>query len=165
MGVTIIEDTRQQKGKHEHKNEWWGREGVSIVRSKLAFGDYALPPKIAIDSKKDIQELAFDIDQCHKRFRAECVNARDAGCQLIVLVENTDGVKTLEDLAKWREPSDSFAKRKCASRRIEGSRLAKACCTMSERYAVRFVFCHPSEAAALILKLLKNGGDGDADTA
>lgn len=164
MGVTIIEDSRQQKGKHEHKNERWERDGVSIVRSKLAWGDYALPPVVSVDSKKDIQELASDIDQQHARFRRECIGARDAGCQLVVLVENEDGVRSLADLARWRENSADFAKRKHAVRRLEGSRLAKACATMQQKYGVRFEFCHPSEAAARIVEILlteRGGADGD----
>lgn len=163
MDVTIIEDSRQQKGKHEHKNEWWGREGVSIVRSKLAWGDYALPPIVSVDSKKDIQELAADIDQQHARFRRECIGARDAGCQLVVLTENLDGVRNLADLSKWRESLDSFKKRKRAVRPIDGARLAKACATMQERYGVMFEFCHPSEAAKRITEILLSRGGARND--
>lgn len=158
MGVTIIEDSRQQSGKHDHKNEWWGREGVSIIRHKLAFGDYALPPVVSVDSKKDIQELASNIDQQHARFRNECVAARDAGCQLVILVENLDGVRSLADLALWKESQESFMRRKRAVRPLDGRRLAKACQTMSDRYGVRFEFCRPEESAARITEILLEGG-------
>lgn len=166
MAVTIIEDTRQQANKHEYKNEWWGREGVSIVRSKLAFGDYALPPAVSVDTKKDIQELATNIDQQHARFRNECVAARDAGCQLVVLVENTEGVHSLADLACWQESEESFIRRKRAIRPLEGKRLAKACQTMTDRYGVRFEFCRPEESAKRIVEILMGGAhyaeDGSA---
>lgn len=157
MALTLIEDTRQQTGKHDAKNEWWGSEGVSIVRSKLAFGDYALPPVVSVDTKKDIAELAMDIDQQHDRFRAECVGARDAGCKLVILVENVDGVSNLVDLANWVESREQFAKRRNAVRRISGARIAKACSTMSRKYGVTFEFCHPGDAAKRVIEILTEG--------
>ena len=154
MALTIIEDTRQQAGKHEAKREWWGREGVSIVRSKLAFGDYALPPAVSVDTKMSIAELAMDIDQQHERFRAECSGAKEAGCLLVVLVENDDGVRDLAGLAAWNESPAQFAVRKRAVRRLEGARLAKACMTMQRRYGVRFEFCAPGDAARRVVEIL-----------
>lgn len=166
MGVTIICDTRQQAGKHEHKNEWWGREGVSTIRSKLAFGDYALPPVVSVDSKKDIQELASNISQQHDRFKRECIAARDAGCQLVILVENTEGVRSLADLSFWQESQESFMRRKRAVLPLDGMRLAKACQTMTDRYGVRFEFCRPEESAKRIVEILMGGAhyaeDGSA---
>lgn len=158
MGLTLIEDTRQQRGKHDAKNEYWASEGVRVVRSKLAFGDYAAMHLASVDTKKDIAELAFDIDQQHERFRAECAGARDAGCLLVVLVENEDGVRSLADLAAWRESAEQFAKRKRAVRKLEGSRLAKACATMSRKYGVRFEFCAPEDAARRVVEILTEGG-------
>lgn len=158
MALTIIEDTRQQAGKHEAKREWWEREGVAVVRSKLAFGDYALPPAASVDTKMSIAELAMDIDQQHERFRAECAGARDAGCALVILVENDDGVRDLASLAAWRESDRQFALRKRAVRRIDGSRLAKACMTMHRKYGVRFEFCAPGEAARRVIEILTEEG-------
>ena len=161
-GLTIIEDTRQQAGKHDEKHEGWAAAGVAVIRSKLAHGDYALPPVVSVDTKKDVYELAMDIDQCHERFRDELKGARDAGTQLVVLVENTDGVSSLQDLAGWSESRRHFRMRKSKSgnqkaRRIEGERLAKACVTMEKRYGVRFEFCRPEEAAARVVQILLRG--------
>lgn len=164
MGVTILEDSRQQANQHEVKHEAWRSTNVSIVRCKLAWGDYILPPPCSVDTKRNIAELAQNIDQQHARFRRECIGARDAGCQLVILVENEDGVTDLQSLMRWRESTADFAKRKGAQRRYEGSRLAKACATMTERYGVLFEFCHPSEAAARIVEILlteRGGADGD----
>lgn len=154
----LIEDTRNQVGRHAAKNERWAAEGVAVVRSKLAFGDYALAPPVAVDTKRSIQELAMDIDREHDRFRRECVGARDAGCRLVVLTENSDGVSTLSQLAAWVEPDESFRRRRHAVRKISGLRIAKACMTMSERYGVEFAFCAPDEAADEILRILAGGG-------
>lgn len=155
MAKVLIEDTRNKPGKHAGKNEAWKADGVAVVRSKLPWGDYCLVPPVAVDTKMDIQELHADITQQHDRFKRECVGAREAGCQLVILVENRDGIRCLADLAAWSESEYSFKRRKRAQRPIDGGRLAKACATMSERYGVRFEFCKPTDAAARILEILE----------
>lgn len=157
----IQEDTRQQRhsgDKHSAKHEGWAAAGVAVVRSKLAFGDYALVPAASVDTKRSIQELAQDVFQQHDRFRRELVGARDAGTKLYVITENDEGVRSLADLAAWREPAWQFAKRKGAQARIDGGRLAKACATMERKYQARFLFCAPEESAALIVELLRKEG-------
>lgn len=160
----ILTDTRQQAGKHIHKDAWFDEHGIATLRTKVPVGDYCEAPSVSVDTKKDIYELAMDIDRDHERFKREMLTARDLGCRLVVLVENTDGIKSLEDLAEWREPTSHLAMRKRSSksvtaRQIHGSRLAKACKTMEERYGVRFAFCHPSDAAATICGILGGGAD------
>lgn len=155
MGGVYLEDTRQQAGKHEVKHEWWADRGITLVRSKLAFGDYCLPPEVAVDTKASIAELAMDIDREHARFRRELIGARDAGVRLYVLVENDAGVTDLSSLALWTEPDADFRLRKYAQRRIEGKRLAKACRTMSDRYGVMFLFCAPEDAARIVTEILE----------
>lgn len=159
----LIEDTRQQAGKHGEKHDWWQGNGFATVRCKLPFGDYALMYQVCVDTKRDIYELAMDIDQEHERFRREMQAARDAGCQLVVLVENTDGVQCLRDLPSWNESERHFAMRRKQSRnsnarKITGLRLAKACRTMEQRYGVRFEFCHPGHAAERVVEILGEGG-------
>lgn len=158
MEAVLFEDSRQQRDKHEAKHAWWGEAGVRLIRTKLAFGDYCLPPIVSVDTKASIQELAYDIDQEHARFRRELLGARDAGVRLVVLVENDEGVGSLADLARWDESPSDFAKRRFAQRRLKGARLAKACATMEERYGVRFEFCAPEESAARIVSILLEGG-------
>ena len=158
MKRVLIEDTRQQSGKHDTKHGWWATHDVALIRSKLAWGDYALPPVVCVDTKANIAELATDIFQQHVRFREELKGARDAGVQLVVLVENEDGVKDLDDLSRWNESPRDFAQRTVAQKRIHGSRLAKACATMEARYGVRFEFCSPDEAAKRVVSILSEGG-------
>ena len=163
--MVIIEDSRQQIGKHNLKNEYFSKSDIKVIRSKLPFGDYALCPHIAVDTKKDIYELAMDIDQDHARFKAECVGARDHQCKLIILVENEDNVIDLFSLSEWSESDGHFQMRKKKSgnartRKIEGLRLARACKTMSERYDVTFMFCSPQASGRMILELL--GGKNES---
>lgn len=155
MGAVFLEDTRQQADKHEAKHEWWRDHDVTLVRSKLAFGDYCKPPEVAVDTKASLFELAANIDAEHERFRRELVGARDAGVKLVILVENEDGVTDLDTLSRWRESDSDYRRRKYAQRRIEGARLAKACATMERRYGVIFLFCAPENAARVVTEILE----------
>ena len=159
----LFEDTRQKPSQHTLKNEYFVAEGFTVERTKLYVGDYMLPGgKTTVDTKADIYELASNLKQQHERFRRECVRAREAGYQLIVLVENVDNVSTLYDLADWVEPMDHFMARKRKSGgkvkvRFTGTSLYKACKTMSVKYGVRFEFCPPSAAGERVLSLLLEG--------
>jgi ribosome-associated protein len=147
--MTIIEDTRQKSGMHELKHRHFEEMGVGLVRNMLPFGDYALPPSISVDTKADMAEIASNIGSDHQRFKRECIAARNAGCQLIILVENTEGITCVAEVHKWVNPEQIYR-----SRAITGERLQKAMLTMSERYGVRFEFCKPEESARKIMELL-----------
>ena len=148
----IIEDSRQQAGKHELKHSWWTINGDSILRCKLPFGDYALPPAAAVDTKESMNEIAGNIGgsaQEHKRFREELKLAKEYGCRLYVLVENDDGIRCLEDVENWENPRLKYSRDA-----ITGQRLFKAMRTMQERYGVTFLFCRPEESAQTINEIL-----------
>ena len=151
--MVILEDTRQQAAKHEAKHEYFASEGIGVVRTKLPFGDYALwGGKIAVDTKANVEEIAANIGGvAHRRFREECKLAQYCGGQLVILIENTNGYRCIDDVVAWVNPNQ----RKTAQS-IEGPRLAKAMRTMSERYGVRFLFCTPEESGRRIIQLLEN---------
>ena len=151
----LLEDTRQQAGKHETKHKAWADHGDNLVRCALPVGDYALPPRVAIDTKASMQEIAQNIggsSEEHGRFRRELQRAQDIGCHLYILVENDEGIRSVDEVATWVNPRliDS-------PKAITGDRLAKAMQTMQERYGVTFLFCHPERAAAMIHYLLERG--------
>ena len=174
--MRIIEDTRQQAGKHETKHKWWAEHGHSIIRRKVDAGDYVADvprPSISVDTKASLSEVATNISRNHQRFRREMQRARDAGVHLIVLVE-TDEATTLADVVHWvndecvrcmyycTRACDPAAKGKCSNPRhrksnvkpIQGERLARAMLTMSERYGCEFLFCSPGSSAQIITNLL-----------
>lgn len=96
----IIEDTRQQAGKHAEKHTWFEANKINLVRSKLPFGDYAPVPKISIDTKANMEEIASNIcGREHTRFITECKAARDAGCDLYILVENENGISNVREVS------------------------------------------------------------------
>lgn len=147
----IIEDSRQKANQHELKHSHFNEMGVQLIRCKLPFGDYANVPKISIDTKANMEEIAQNIGSDHKRFKNECIAARDAGCQLIILVENTEGITCVTEVNKWVNPNIVYRPNS-----ITGVRLQKTMQTMSERYGVRFEFCTPEESATRIMELLRN---------
>lgn len=152
--MILIEDTRQQAGKHEIKHRHFQNNGVSVLRSKLPFGDYAAPPRVAIDTKENMLEIAGNIcgtSKEHIRFKEECIKARDCGCKLIVLVENEDDIKSIDDVFTWRNPRLVYSDRACT-----GERLAKTMITMNNRYGVEFRFCTPTEAPQIIMEILQD---------
>ena len=150
--MVILEDTRQQVGKHDLKHDYFTSEGIEVVRTKLPFGDYALwGASTAVDTKANVEEIAQNIGgREHARFREECKLAKRCGGQLIILVENEHGYMCIDDVVGWINPNC-----RKTSRSIEGPRLAKAMNTMSERYGVRFEFCAPEEAGRRVIQLLE----------
>lgn len=152
--MIIQEDTRQQTGKHNIKHAYFEENHIELLRCKLPFGDYALTPPIAIDTKKDMDEIAGNIcgtKEEHNRFIRECKLAKAAGSQLIILVENTVGIEKLSDVHKWINPRVVYSP-KC----VQGPRLQKAMETIQDRYGVQFLFCTPQQSAEIISNILSN---------
>lgn len=117
--MILLEDSRQQLGRHDTKHSYFNKHDIEVKRTKLYVGDYTLPTNqsVCIDTKKDIQELVGDIcGKQHVRFREELIRAQESGIRLIILVENEGGliprtkdiynptIYDLKDLHKWKNP-------------------------------------------------------------
>lgn len=142
----IIEDTAQKKDMHELKHQCFEEMGVKLIRNKLPFGDYISIPPISIDTKRNMEEIAENINGSHERFKRECIRARDAGCQLIILVENDQYITCVDEVHNWKNPELIYR-----PKAITGERLERAMKTMNSRYGVRFEFCRPEDAAKKLL--------------
>lgn len=148
--ATLLEDTRQKADKHKTKHEYFAAEQTDVIRCALPFGDYAPPPKVAIDTKQDASEIAYNMCSSSKekaRFRRECVKAKDAGCHLIFLIEDS----------RFNEISDLYGTQIFLhnGQIIPGDQLATAMHVMSERYGCEYLFCKPEDAGRIIMDLLK----------
>ena len=151
--MILIEDTRQVVGKHKLKNEYFEKMGIEVVRSKLLFGDYQNPqnPSIAIDTKKDIQELIIDVTKDHERFKRELQLAKKCGAKLIILIED-EKVTCINDLYTWYN-----WRLKKSPKATKGSTLAKMLYTIehnTEDYNCQFLFVKKAECGAKIIELL-----------
>lgn len=148
----IVEDTRQQANKHKVKHESFAADGDTVFRSKLLFGDYALPPSVAVDTKQDILEIAQNMCGSaseKRRFAKECHTARLCESKLVFLIE--DG--------RFSHPKDLLTHtfRLHNGVEISGKQLATAMSVMAHRYGVEFRFCKPADAARIIKEILEDG--------
>lgn len=161
-------DRRQQKGKHDLKHEMLREMGFQLVSHSLNVGDYAQAPRCAVDTKRDLYELATCITTQHARFADECERAKAQGTLLVILTENTEGVTNMADLAAWVE-SDSDFEIRCerskgnVKKRLIGSTLAKTCETMHAHHGTYFAFCTPDETAERIIEILEWGESAGSD--
>ena len=114
----------------------------------------------------------------HGFFHRGLKRAEFGDVKLYVLVENRDGVKSIDDLFRWQNPrlkywknSDEvigtykngkprYKKVQMYPNATKGETLAKACLTMQLKYGVEFLFCRPEEAGEKILELLGVDADG-----
>lgn len=165
--ITLIEDTRQQAGRHKNVDAYCKRMGIPIVRKKLAVGDYMLInedgthddrfPMISVDSKESCLELAKNVcSSDHRRFKAECRLAKEMGIQLIILVEEALPYGRLDmwEVPRWRS-TDRYHRYGDPMTLIKPAVLRRACITMQERYGVKFRFCTRRQSPARIIKYLK----------
>lgn len=134
----IIEDTRQQIGKHGYF------EDHEILRSKLLVGDYTTPPPIAVDTKKGFEELVGNFCSGDRsRVKREIMKATDCGTKLIFLVIH-ETATSIEDAKHWTNKRG----------KVTGETLFKTLDTFTKRYGVQFEFCKEMDAGKKIKELL-----------
>ena len=198
-------DRNQLTGSHKRSNEVNHRRmmsmGHELMPLPLPYGDYIQITdeiaevvkrrgdkikkmdlvndiKIAVDRKNSIDEICGNLcssQKEHERFREEAITAQKANCRFYVVVENTEGIKSIDDIRKWSNPRLNHYHKvnymhqlgKWQNVRNKGSkppcdniRLMKTMYTMSAKYGITFVLCSPYESAEKIVELLKGGDLG-----
>ena len=159
---TILEDTRQQAGKHRNIHTWMKAHGITLTRTKLFCGDYTLPANqsICIDTKYGLQEVYGDlIGKDHDRFVRELDAAKRCGITLVILVEER-GVRTLRDVARWENPrrTQYFHTPKLmrpSKPPIPSEQLMKVMQTVAEKHGCIWKFCKKSETGRRICDILQ----------
>ena len=151
--MVLLEDTRNQPGKHKNIEAYCRQQGIEIIRTKLLVGDYMLTGDgsggISVDTKQGVPELANNVFQSHERFRAECERAQRCNIQLIILTEE---VLPGGRLDLWKPPLGGDGKPKY---KFDPSILRKAMITMQERYGCSFRFCDGRSTGKVLLEYLK----------
>ena len=158
--MVVVEDSRNQTGKHKNINAYLESVGVRVLRSKMIVGDYTLPAdqRICIDTKKDMVEVSQNIFQDHARFRRECELAKDCGIHLVVLIEDNT-VANWDELLKWTNPQPNRS-----ALTPNGERCYKVMKAMEYSYGVEFQFCKKNDTGKRILQILTEGKDGNTET-
>ena len=131
--------------------------GVKWFVSKLYVGDYMSldNPKVVVDRKQSLLELASNVCQDHKRFAAELMRAKDVGIHIVILCEHGHGITCMADVLDWVNP-----RLKESPMAASGERLFKILSTMqcnTNLYDVEFQFCDKSETGQRIIEIL--GGE------
>ena len=156
MSLLII-DTREKPHAIKGIVDYFDRRGIEYERSKLLFGDYAdySNPKLVIDRKQNIAELAKNCTTEHERFRAEMERAQKAGAELIILVEQNRykdrdewiHVERIEDLMRWSNPHST----------IRGEKVYRVLRSWCAKYPIRVEFCDKRVTGRRILELIYEG--------
>lgn len=166
-------DSRQKKKHHDRKEKYFEEQGYKLVHSKMLVGDYCIPSNgsVVVDTKADLTELYGNLIQQHDRFHNECVLAQEAGIKLYILIENKDGIKSVDDVRKWNNPQmfKYYKARRLAKTNGEKEpkppasnvQLIKIMHSMNRDYGVDFRFCKPEEAGAEVIRILTRSEESE----
>ena len=166
---TIIEDTRNQPGKHKNIHAWCAVNGIRIVRSKIIVGDYTLPTNgsVSVDTKYGMQEVYNNVVQEHDRFARECDLAHELGIRLVILVEEP-GIASVDDVHLWRNPryerymmlllahkTGRYMGTKLPPRKpVDSPRLEQMMRTFAEHHHCEWRFCDKTHTGAVLMEIL-----------
>lgn len=151
MNKPVIQvDTREKKNDHIISD--LEDAHILCLRSKLAFGDYMNidNPRVVVERKSSIRELATNLCKHHDRFRQELKNAQFYGIHVILLIEDNNGKTSVEDIKSWINPS---AKRN--PRAVSGETLYKILVSMQKYYCFDIYFTSKAACGSRIIQLLK----------
>ena len=172
--MTLIEDSGQKIGQHDNVSDYCKENGITLRRQKLNVGDYQLPPHIAVDTKKGLQEIYSDIVSDHERFRNECLRAVEDGITLVFLIED-DHITNLEEAKRWKNPrvekynreygliinaqkAGKMKNYKVPRPPVSSERLVGMMDAMSQKYGVVWKFCKPADTGRRIVEILTGKG-------
>jgi len=169
----IIEDTRQQRGKHGAKHDWWQAHGVAFRERDHALpsGDYTTEgSNVLVDTKASIDEIMGNLGAGYRRLDHECRKAADAGYRLVFVIEA--GAEYSEPGALSAIPG--YVCRRCATRRarkcspcspdqkcsarktkpFQGYQMIGRMKTLHRKYGAEFEFVDACDSAKRICELL-----------
>lgn len=188
MSLTIFIDSREKARAIKKIVAEFDRQGVVYCTNKLYVGDYQSldNPRLIIDRKQNLTEMCSNVCQGHERFRNELVRAQQMGIKLIILIEHSNRIKSIDDVAKWNNPriakwekgirekagrdkdADieeciSFLKEqkiKHTRPPMTGETLSNIMKTIERKYGCKFMFCDKLHTGKRIIELL--GGEHHA---
>ena len=148
----IIVDTREKPRAIVKILATFDREGVEYVRRALNFADYFNPekPGIVIDRKQNLLEICQNVVQGRQRFIREIERCNRAGCKMVVLIEHSPRIRTLEDVIGWKNP-----RLKDSPLAVSGERLFRIMKAMEIRYGIEWRFCGKAQTGKTIIEILE----------
>ncbi len=155
--MVIICDTREKPRAIVKILAEFEKQGVKVVRRALNFADYFNPdnPGVVIDRKQNLLETANCCVQDRPRFMREVERCTRAGCHMIVLIEHSPQIRTLEDVIRWKNP-----RLRVSPLAVSGDRLFRIMKAMEIKYGIEWQFCGKAQTGKRIIELLR--GDENA---
>ena len=154
--MRIYVDTREKPRAIVKILKTFDEEGVEVVRRALPYGDYIAPDsgkKIVLDRKQNLLEVAHNVVQDRARFLREIDRCNRNGWHMIVLVEHSNRIRTLDDVINWNNPRLNVS-----PLAVDGPRLFRIMHAMAAKYGFEWAFCDKLHTGKKIIELL-NGGD------
>ena len=151
MNKTVIQiDTREKK--NDYILSALDDNDIFCLQSKLPFGDYMNidNPRVVVERKASLRELATNLCKHHDRFKQEMKNAQFYGIHIILLIEDNDGRTSVEDIKTWVNPS---AKKN--PRAVSGDTIYKILLSMQKYYCFDIEFTSKAACGSRIIQLLK----------
>lgn len=147
--MKIIIDTREKKC--DHIKAYFDKNGIDYEVKKLDVGDYQIEgnPKLSVDRKQNLSELSHNLlnREDHSRFWKEVRRANETKTKLIILCEHGGQVKSIKDVALWRDKYSG----------VSGRRLMDEIYRVHISYGVEFLFCDKRCTGRRIVELLTEG--------
>ena len=177
MSLTIQIDSREKARAIKKILAEFDGCNVKYYISKLWTGDYMSldNPRVIIDRKQNLSEICSNVCQSHDRFRNELIRAQANGIKLIILIEHSNQIKCIDDVAKWENPRrkkriwipdrclmddtgeeywDPGHYENAETKAMTGETLSKIMRTMEEKYGCQFLFCDKIHTGKKIIELL-----------
>lgn len=144
--MKICIDSREKPQAIRNIIAYFDRHGIEHETKALKTGDYMLggKPDLIIDRKGGLGEMCMNLcSRDRRRFYDEIHRAHDQGIRLVILCEQY-GVKSLTDVASWRNPYG----------RVTGRQLQDAIYRLEVGYSVPVLFCDKRSTGRRIIEIL-----------
>jgi hypothetical protein len=184
MGLTIQIDSREKARAITKIVDEFNRQDVKHYISKLWAGDYMSldNPRLIIDRKQNLSEICANVCQNHDRFRNELIRAQENGIKLVILIEHSNQIKSIDDVETWENPrrkvktkvwiedeldndengdeywiAGHYETIEVETKAMTGKTLAQVMRTQERKYGCKFMFCDKLHTGKRIIEIL--GGE------
>ena len=149
----IYLDSREKREATQNIEAHFQNNGIKYMRTKLPVGDYMNldNPRVLVDRKFNIAELAMNCTKDHARFKRELDRLVDIESHMTILVEQntykdrgkTIKVNSIEDLILW---TPKYGK-------ICGEQIYRVLASWTNKYPIEVKFCNKRSTGKEILKI------------
>jgi hypothetical protein len=150
--MILLEDTRQQEGKHKNIHKYCKDNCIAIESATLLVGDYQIKgcENVAVDTKQSVLELARDLVLDEKLYWRKYRKGYENGVSLYIVIED-GSINNTNDLIFWANPR----LKKARGQVISGKTLLEKVDIVRRCYGVNFIFCDKENTGELVITILR----------